>query len=73
MKKQEYKILYIRANMRSTSGLPDDLNVELNKYAGEGWILDKIVPKLRGGIFLFGIGRMEQTVRYLIFMRKDLP
>ena len=68
----EYHVLYVRANKNTYSGLPDDINIKLNELGKAGWEIDKIVPKLRGGIFLLGIGRLDQTVAYLIFLKKEI-
>jgi hypothetical protein len=70
--KTEYNVMYVRANMATSTGLPDDFNIKLNELAADGWELDKVVPKTRGGIFLFGIGRIEQTVGYLVFLKRQI-
>jgi hypothetical protein len=58
--------------MRTSTGIPDDINENFNKYGREGWELIKIEPKLRGGIMLFGFGWFDQTIGYLAFFKRPL-
>lgn len=58
----EYKIVYINAKRMTSSGLPNDLNLQFDKFGKEGWELVKVEPKLDGGLILFGFGWLRQTV-----------
>ena len=66
----EYKIVYINAKKRTSTGLPDEINLEFDKYGAEGWELVKIEPKLGGGVMAFGFGWLQQTVGYVAFFKR---
>ncbi|MBL7935606.1 MAG: DUF4177 domain-containing protein, partial [Bacteroidia bacterium] len=48
--KWEYKIVYINARKNTSTGIPEDINDQFDKYGKEGWELVKVEPKLDGGI-----------------------
>ncbi|MBL7970309.1 MAG: hypothetical protein JNL03_02205, partial [Prolixibacteraceae bacterium] len=55
-----------------STGIPEDINDQFDKYGKEGWELVKVEPKLDGGIMFFGFGWLHQTVGYLAFFKKPL-
>lgn len=70
--KWEYKIVYINAKKNTSTGIPEEINDQFDKYGKEGWELVKVEPKLDGGIMFFGFGWIHQTVGYLAFFKKPL-
>ncbi len=70
--KWEYKIVYINARKRTSTGLPEEINQEFDKYGKEGWDLVKVEPKLNGGFMAFGFGWLRQTEAYIAFFKKAL-
>ena len=68
----EYKIVYINALKRTSTGLTDEINEEFDTYGSEGWELIKVEPKLEGGWMAFGFGWIHQTVGYLAFFKRPL-
>jgi len=70
--KWEYKIVYIDARHRTNSGLPEDVNIEFDRYGSEGWELVKIEPKMDGGFMAFSFGWVKLTVGYIAFFKRAL-
>ncbi len=69
----EYKVVYISSEKWTSTGLPDDINVEFNNWGAEGWELVKIEPRLTGGFFIFGFGVATSTAGYVAFFKKSKP
>lgn len=66
----EYKSVYINAKKRTSTGLPDEINEEFDKYGADRWEPVKVEPKLDGGFMAFGIGWIRQTVGYVAFFKR---
>ena len=66
----EYKIVYISAKKWTSTGLPDEINEEFDRYGADGWELIKVEPKLDGGFMVFGFGWIRQTVGYVALFKR---
>ena len=69
--KWEYKIVYVNAKQKTSSGLPENVNEQFNEYGRDGWELVKVEPKLEGWGMIFGIGWI-QTAGYVAFFKKPI-
>lgn len=66
----EYKIIYINARKRTSTGLPHEINIEFDRFGAEGWELVKAESKLSGGFMAFGFGSFHQTAGYVAFFKR---
>lgn len=66
----EYKVIYKNAQKRTSTGLPDDINIAFDRYGAEGWELVRVEPKLHGGFMALGFGSFHQTVGYIAFFKR---
>ena len=65
----EYKIVHVRADGWSSTGLPADLNEQFDRLGGEGWELVGTEALIRPALFR-GAGH---TVGIIAFFKRGLP
>ncbi|MDR2037906.1 MAG: DUF4177 domain-containing protein [Bacteroidales bacterium] len=70
--KWEYKIVYISAKTNTSSGLPENINEEFDRYGEQGWELVRIEPKVEGGSMFFTFRWTHQTVGYIAFFKRPI-
>lgn len=70
--KWEYKIAYINTNKLNATSLPENLNIEFNKWGEEGWELVKVEPVIKGGYFFFLFGSFSYTESFIAFFKKEV-
>lgn len=73
MNRYEYKMLHFRANMWSSTGLPEDLNVKFDELGAAGWEYLEMKPLLSGGLFFLFIGYFTRTNSMVAVFRRPLP
>ncbi len=69
--KWEYKIAHISTSQWSSTGLPQDVNEQFDKWGDEGWELVKVEPIHTGGLILLGFGTTTRTVALVAFFKRS--
>jgi hypothetical protein len=66
----EYKVVKMSANLWTSTGLPEDLNVKFDEYGAEGWELVSTDTLERSGFFSHG---SDTAVLVAFFKRRVRP
>jgi Domain of unknown function (DUF4177) len=64
----EYKIVYFDTIRWTSTGLPDDLNAQFDRWGAEGWELSRTEPILHRG----WLGGASYTVGIIAFFKRQM-
>lgn len=67
MENWEYKVVSFDTGYWTKTGLPDDLNIQIDRFGAQGWELVNVVPLCKPSVFSYG-----RTSSIVVFFKRKI-